>query len=56
VILATALGFIAGLAGLLLSFFFNLPSGPAIVLMGGALYLASLAAARLRAERAPAMA
>ena len=48
--LSTALGLAAGYAGLLLSFFLNLPSGPAIVLMGGALYLASLAAVRSRAQ------
>jgi zinc/manganese transport system permease protein len=56
VLLSTLLGFIAGATGLLLSFFFNLPSGPAIVLMGGALYLVSLAATRYRTQRAAAMA
>lgn len=44
--LATAVGFAAGYAGLLLSYFLNLPSGPAIVLTGGALYLLSLLATR----------
>ena len=47
--LATALGLLVGYAGLLLSFFFNLPSGPAIVLVAGGFYLASLAANRYRA-------
>jgi zinc/manganese transport system permease protein len=40
--LSVALGFTAGYVGLLLSYFLNLPSGPAIVLVGGALYVASL--------------
>ncbi len=42
--LAAGLGLAAGYAGLLLSFFLNLPSGPSIVLMAGALYLLSLLA------------
>jgi len=43
---AVGLGSGAGAAGLLLSFHLNLPSGPAIVLTAGALYLASLAVGR----------
>jgi hypothetical protein len=39
---AMALGLVAGYAGLLLSYFLNLPSGPAIVLVGGGVYLLSL--------------
>ncbi|MGO8919686.1 MAG: metal ABC transporter permease [Stellaceae bacterium] len=50
VLLSTVLGLAAGYVGLLLSFFLNLPSGPAIVLMGGALYLVSLAAVRYRVQ------
>ena len=41
-VLATALGLTASTAGLLLSYHVNLPSGPAIVLAGGALFFASL--------------
>ncbi|HEX7969044.1 MAG TPA: metal ABC transporter permease [Stellaceae bacterium] len=52
--LAAALGVAAGYAGLLLSFFLNLPSGPTIVLVGGALYLLSLLAARYRSSPAAA--
>jgi zinc/manganese transport system permease protein len=44
--LAVLFGGIAGYAGLLLSFFANLPSGPAVVLMAGALYVASALATR----------
>ncbi|HXY99332.1 MAG TPA: metal ABC transporter permease [Stellaceae bacterium] len=50
--LSAALGLAAGYAGLLASYFLNLPSGPAIVLAGGALYLASLPAARYRPDLA----
>jgi zinc/manganese transport system permease protein len=53
--LATVLGLIAGYAGLLLSYFLNLPSGPAIVLVAGGFYLASLAATRY-APRRPVLA
>jgi len=48
VALAGLFGVLASVAGLLASFHFNLPSGPAIVLAGGALYGLSLAAAPLR--------
>jgi zinc/manganese transport system permease protein len=44
--LATALGVAAGYVGLLLSYFLNLPSGPAIVLAAGGFYIVSAAAAR----------
>jgi zinc/manganese transport system permease protein len=43
--LAAGFGLIASLAGLLLSYHRNLPSGPAIVLAGGVLFGGSLAAA-----------
>jgi zinc/manganese transport system permease protein len=55
VLLAALFGVLAGAAGLLASFHLNLPSGPAVVLAGGALYGVSLIAAPLaRASRAPA--
>jgi zinc/manganese transport system permease protein len=44
--LAAVVGIVAGYAGLLISFFANLPSGPAIVLAAGGLYMASALAAR----------
>ena len=47
VALAGLFGLCAGVAGLLASFHFNLPSGPAIVLAGGALYGLSLIASPL---------
>lgn len=43
--IAIAIGIVASVVGLLLSFHFDLPSGPAIVLVAGVAYLASLAAA-----------
>jgi zinc/manganese transport system permease protein len=49
--LSTALGLVAGYAGLLLSYFLNLPSGPAIVLVAGGFYLGSLAATRYAPQR-----
>jgi zinc/manganese transport system permease protein len=49
--LSSALGLAAGYAGLLLSYFLNLPSGPAIVLVGGGLYLFSLLAVRYAPQR-----
>jgi len=52
--LAAIFGLAAGYAGLLLSFFLNLPSGPSIVLMAGGLYLLSLLATRYRPWPAPA--
>lgn len=56
VLLAVLFGILAGVAGLLASFHLNLPSGPAVVLAGGALYGVSLIAAPLgRATRAPAL-
>jgi zinc/manganese transport system permease protein len=45
-LIATALGIASGFAGLLLSFHAELPAGPAIVLVAGAGYLASLAVGR----------
>jgi zinc/manganese transport system permease protein len=50
--LAVMLGIVAGYLGLLMSFFASLPSGPAIVLAAGALYLASALAARYRSRAA----
>jgi|SRR5271165_3100604 len=50
--LAVVLGIVAGYLGLLMSFFANLPSGPAIVLAAGGLYLASALAARYRSRAA----
>jgi zinc/manganese transport system permease protein len=41
-LIAVAIGMTSGLAGLLVSYHFNLPSGPAIVLAAGILYLASI--------------
>jgi len=56
VLLAVLFGILAGVAGLLASFHLNLPSGPAVVLAGGALYGVSLIAAPLgRAARAPVL-
>jgi zinc/manganese transport system permease protein len=49
--LSTALGLAAGYVGLLLSYFLNVPSGPAIVLMGGGFYLFSLLATRYTLQR-----
>jgi zinc/manganese transport system permease protein len=43
--LATGFGLAASVAGLLLSYHGNLPSGPAIVLAAGSLFGISLAAA-----------
>src|SRR5881227_1156501 len=42
IVIATASGVIAGYAGLLLSFHAGVASGPAVILIAGALYLASL--------------
>jgi len=42
-LVAIAIGLILGIAGLLVSYHFNLPSGPAIVLIAGLQYLASIA-------------
>ena len=41
--LSTALAFFSGLAGLLISYNFSLPSGPSIILTAGLVYLASIA-------------
>jgi len=41
-LVATASGVLAGYAGLLVSFHFGVASGPAIILIAGVLYLASL--------------
>ena len=45
VALAIAFGAISSVAGLLLSYHFELPSGPSIILAAGALYVLSLVAA-----------
>jgi ABC-type Zn uptake system ZnuABC Zn-binding protein ZnuA/ABC-type Mn2+/Zn2+ transport system permease subunit len=52
--LATAFGVVASIAGLLISYHGNLPSGPAIVLSAGLLYGASLLAARTMTRMRPA--
>jgi zinc/manganese transport system permease protein len=44
---------IASFAGLLISYYANLPSGPAIVLMGGLLFALSLLAANLLRSLTP---
>jgi zinc/manganese transport system permease protein len=49
--LSIGLGILSGYIGLLLSFFFNLPSGPTIVLIGGVVYLLSLSLRRYRTGR-----
>jgi zinc/manganese transport system permease protein len=41
-LIAIAIGFASGIAGLLVSYHFNLPSGPAIVLMAGLQYIVSV--------------
>ena len=43
-LLAVVFGVLAGYAGLLISYFANLPSGPAIVVIGAAIYGLSLMA------------
>jgi len=43
IVLAAALGVAAGIAGLLVSYHWNLPASPAIILAAGAIYLASVA-------------
>jgi zinc/manganese transport system permease protein len=53
--LATGLGLAASFAGLLLSYHAHLPSGPAIVLTGGALYGLSMATATIARRLAPAI-
>lgn len=46
ILLAWAFGLLAAIAGLLVSYHLNVPSGPAIVLAGGAVYGISLSASR----------
>jgi len=41
-LVSVALAFFSGLGGLLLSFYFELPSGPSIILLAGVAYLLSL--------------
>lgn len=41
-LLSIVIGLLSGIAGLLLSYHFGLPSGPAIILMAGLVYLVSL--------------
>jgi zinc/manganese transport system permease protein len=45
IVLSIVFGVAADYAGLLASYYHNLPSGPAIVLMGGIIYGVSLIAA-----------
>ena len=54
--LAAAFGFVASVAGLLLSYHGNLPSGPAIVLAAGLLFGLSLAAGTVRRRLGPMIA
>lgn len=54
--LAIAFGFVASVAGLLISYHANLPSGPAIVLAAGLLFGLSLAADNLRRRLVPMIA
>jgi zinc/manganese transport system permease protein len=49
--LAAAIGMMADYAGLLISYWGNQPSGPAIVVAGGTMYGLSLAAAGFRGQR-----
>ncbi|MBI1208435.1 MAG: metal ABC transporter permease [Azospirillum sp.] len=49
---ATTTAFLSGWVGLLLSFYANLPSGPAIILVAGVFYLASVAGGRHGSLRA----
>ncbi len=51
--LATAFGLAASIAGLLVSYHGNLPSGPAIVLAGGLLFAVSLVATNMLRRVAP---
>ena len=51
--LATAFGLVASIAGLLVSYHGNLPSGPAIVLAGGLLFGVSLVATSMLRRIAP---
>ena len=43
ILVAIALAILSSLIGLLLSFYYSLPSGPAIILVAGVAYLISLA-------------
>jgi zinc/manganese transport system permease protein len=51
--LATAFGLAASMAGLLVSYHGNLPSGPTIVLAGGLLFAVSLIATNMLRRMAP---
>jgi zinc/manganese transport system permease protein len=42
IVVAIASAFAASCAGLLLSYYANVPTGPAIILLSGALYLVSM--------------
>jgi len=53
--LATGFGLIASIAGLLVSYHGNLPSGPAIVLAGGLLFGISLAVTNALRRLTPMM-
>jgi zinc/manganese transport system permease protein len=54
IVLAVLFGVVAGVMGLLLSFHLNVPSGPAIILAGGGIYILALIFARRAPESAPA--
>jgi zinc/manganese transport system permease protein len=41
-VLSTAIAMVSGLAGLLASYYMNLPSGPAIILSAGIIYVLSV--------------
>jgi zinc/manganese transport system permease protein len=56
IVLSSAIGLAASLAGLLASYHANLPSGPAIVLAAGALFAVSFAASGAWARLAPLLA
>jgi zinc/manganese transport system permease protein len=52
VLVAAGLGLFASTAGLLLSYHINVPSGPAIILSAGVIYLLSLLFGRFGSVRA----
>jgi zinc/manganese transport system permease protein len=52
VVVAAAIGITASVAGLLISFYINVPSGPAIILSAGVMYLLSLLFGRFGSVRA----
>jgi zinc/manganese transport system permease protein len=42
IVVAVVVAFVSGYGGLLISYHFGLPSGPAIILVAGAIYVVSL--------------